>query len=239
MSVRTVVFDVGMTLVRPEPSFGDVFAHACAERGVTVEAATVHASGHLWRAHDDAWHASGLPSPFAGDEAAEARYFHELYERFLDAVGASAASGLAGHLLERLSDPTNYGLYPEVPHVLDDLAGRGLVLGIVSNWGTIMPLRGILERTGIIERFATVVVSGEVGVAKPDPAILQLALDDLGEDAGPHAAYVGDDPEADVAPARALGLTAVLVDRTDRLPGHDGPRVRDLTALPEALGLVP
>jgi putative hydrolase of the HAD superfamily len=57
-----------------------------------------------------------------------------------------------------------------------------------------------------------VVISAELGVAKPDPAIFNAALERLGAVAG-DALHVGDSIEADVEGARAAGIEAVLVAR--------------------------
>jgi FMN phosphatase YigB (HAD superfamily) len=52
-----------------------------------------------------------------------------------------------------------------------------------------------------------------------------------------HAVMIGDDPEDDVAGARAVGMHAWLVDRDGRFPDHPH-RLTDLRALPSALGLM-
>jgi putative hydrolase of the HAD superfamily len=78
------------------------------------------------------------------------------------------------------------------------------------------------------------VISGVEGVEKPDPAIYRLALDRAGVDAA-DAAFVGDNPEFDVAPAAALGMTPVLIDRRGRHPDAAGLRVTDLRELVPAL----
>ncbi len=53
------------------------------------------------------------------------------------------------------------------------------------------------------------------GAAKPDPAIFRLALDWAGV-SPTEALHIGDDPDLDVAAARACGLEAVWVDRSGR-----------------------
>ena len=56
------------------------------------------------------------------------------------------------------------------------------------------------------------VASAEVGSAKPDARIFQIALEIAG--VPPHAAWhVGDTPEADVEGARAAGLRPLLIAR--------------------------
>lgn len=236
MSVRTVVFDAGMTLIQPRPTFSEAFADACRERGLDVSADDVRASAHLWREHHDVWLDTGMPNPFAGDEEAEAEYFRGLYRRFLGALGVADEDGVADHVLRRLSDPDAYRAFPEVPEVLDELDRRGVRIGLISNWGTLVSLPEILDRLRLRERFEVLIVSGEVGVAKPDLRIFELALERLGEGPSRSVAYVGDDLTADVAPADALGLTSVLVDRGGRFADHDGHRVGDLRELLELVG---
>jgi putative hydrolase of the HAD superfamily len=68
-----------------------------------------------------------------------------------------------------------------------------------------------------------VVVSGELGIGKPDARVLAAALTALG--VGPDGAtMVGDSPERDVAGARAAGLAAVWINRTGRLLAAGEPR---------------
>lgn len=83
--------------------------------------------------------------------------------------------------------------------------------GIVANqteWGR----KFIEERTKFKSYFKVIVLSGEVGVAKPDKQILRLALRKAGTSAK-GSTYVGDRIDFDVAPAKALGMTTVLVKR--------------------------
>ena len=75
-----------------------------------------------------------------------------------------------------------------------------------------------------------------MGVEKPDPAIYRLALERAGVGAA-DAAFVGDNPEFDVDPVAALGMTPILIDRRDRYPDHAGHRIEDLRELPALLEL--
>jgi putative hydrolase of the HAD superfamily len=72
--------------------------------------------------------------------------------------------------------------------------------------------RSKLAAVGIADGFDAVIVSGEQGVQKPDPAIFALAVDQLGVTAE-EALHIGDNQVADVAGARDAGLTAVWIDR--------------------------
>ena len=70
---------------------------------------------------------------------------------------------------------------------------------------------------------------------KPSPLIFRAALELVGCTAA-SAAMVGDSPEDDIEGARRVGIRAVLLDREDRYPDQPD-RIRDLRALPAALGL--
>ena len=115
--------------------------------------------------------------------------------------------------------------FPDVPGVLDALAGAGVRLGVVSNWDITLDDR--LRELGLRDRFGVVVASAAAGVAKPDPAIYRAALDALGVTAV-EALFCGDDAANDVEAPAALGMRAVLVDRAGRAPGS----IPDLTPLP-------
>jgi putative hydrolase of the HAD superfamily len=85
------------------------------------------------------------------------------------------------------------------------LRARRVRLGVAANWDCSLP--ATLAQLGIAELFDTVVTSAEAGAAKPDPAILHLALERLG--ARPdRALHVGDEA-LDEQAARAAGMRFV------------------------------
>lgn len=100
--------------------------------------------------------------------------------------------------------------YPETVGALRELHAAGLRLGVLAN----QPASSLadLERTGIAELCDGVWLSAAVGLSKPDPRFFRLALDGWALPPG-RVAYVGDRPDNDVAPARALGLISVRLRR--------------------------
>ena len=117
---------------------------------------------------------------------------------------------------------------------LSRLESAGLRLGLVSNFEEW--LERLLEQLGVARFFDVRVISGVEGVEKPDPAIFRLALERAGVEPGA-SVYVGDSPEFDTAPAEALGMLGVLIDRRGRFPDHPGPRITSLDELPGLLGI--
>ena len=111
------------------------------------------------------------------------------------------------HLAETLAEQR---LFDDAARLLDALDG-GLPLALVTN-GASDTQRAVLQALDLERRFDVIVISGEVGIAKPDPAAFRLVCEQLGT----HPAqtwHVGDDLTTDVGGAKASGLVAVWVDR--------------------------
>ena len=125
------------------------------------------------------------------------------------------AAGLPGTaLVEALLDALRFHAYPEVPSTLRELRRRGFRLVVVSNWDVSLHER--LDELGLTPLLDGAVASAELGVAKPDPAIFAHALAIAGSGVGGvpgRAWHAGDSVEADVAGARAAGVTPVFVAR--------------------------
>jgi putative hydrolase of the HAD superfamily len=90
---------------------------------------------------------------------------------------------------------------------MQDAVGRaraaGIRTGLISNsWGTSRYDRPLLGRL-----FDGVVISGEVGMRKPTPAIYELGAEAIGLEPG--ACVFVDDLAFNLAPARALGMATV------------------------------
>lgn len=94
-------------------------------------------------------------------------------------------------------------LAPGAAEALAALAAAGRRLAVVSNFD--QRLRPLLAELGVKEAFETIVLPGDAGAAKPDPAIFSVCLKRLGL-AGPQAAYVGDRPGEDLRAAARAGL---------------------------------
>ncbi|MEL7974773.1 HAD family hydrolase [Isoptericola sp. F-RaC21] len=96
--------------------------------------------------------------------------------------------------------------YDGVVGMLDALRGAGHRVAVVTN-GTSAQQRGKIARCGLGDHVDAVVVSEEEGVAKPDPRLLEIALDRLGAtDVDRRQVWmVGDAGHADVAAGEPRG----------------------------------
>jgi FMN phosphatase YigB (HAD superfamily) len=96
--------------------------------------------------------------------------------------------------------------------VLDELAGKGLKVGLISNTGLTSPemYREWFGQLGIVDKFDSLVFSNEQRVAKPSPEIFETALAKLGVEAT-RALHIGDNLHTDVGGAAAVGMSTVWV----------------------------
>ena len=166
---------------------------------------------------------------FAGDEAAMEHFLatvctHE-WNRCQDA-GRSFAEG--GRLLtaehpDKVELIDAYGArFDEmiaVPiagmvEILAELRDRGTPLYGLTNWSaeTYQPAR---NRFAFLSWFRGILVSGEVGVIKPDPRIFEVLIERFA--INPENAVYIDDVEANVAAAQSFGIHAIQFTTPARL----------------------
>jgi HAD superfamily hydrolase (TIGR01549 family) len=105
-------------------------------------------------------------------------------------------------------------------------------LGVVTN-GPAEVQRAKIELLGVGDLVDFAIISGEFGVAKPDPAIFRAALD-RAEVEPEDAVFVGDSVEFDMAGARAAGIPPVWLNRHGQVWSEPGWRpVREIRSLDE------
>ena len=102
-------------------------------------------------------------------------------------------------------------LFDDALPVLRELKSRGVKIVVLSNNG--MDIRGFLDRTGLTGLLDGVLLSYEVGLIKPDPAIYALALKLLDVPGG-RTLMVGDSASDDVGGV-ALGIRTLILPRTE------------------------
>lgn len=126
-------------------------------------------------------------------------------------------------------------LFEDVLEVLDSLKHR-FSLAVITN-GAYDTQRNSLRLVGIGNLFDAIIISGEVGITKPEASIFTLALHRL--DIEPEKAWhVGDSLRADVSGALGAGLTAVWLNRAgvvrkegDLAPNYEIRSLRELASL--------
>ncbi|MBI4605768.1 MAG: HAD-IA family hydrolase [Planctomycetes bacterium] len=230
-TIDTVLFDVGGTILRVQPSVGEIYAERAAAHGQAVPPAEVT------RRFRTAWKHSVERSRARGyrtsDEILRREWLAIVRETFGELVDPAGVPRLFEDLYACFISARAWVVVPGVRETLAHLRSRGLRLGVLSNWDS--RLRPLLAELGLDEHLDFIVVSHEVGFEKPHPAMFEQAI----RLSGSHRrriVHVGDSYHADIAPARALELrTLWIAPSAERaLEPHGGPGLDSLPEDPEA-----
>jgi putative hydrolase of the HAD superfamily len=139
-----------------------------------------------------------------------------VYERRVGAFAADLGLSLTDLQIQKTADATIQAwnkytsLDPEAKGVLSALR-RTRAVGLITNYDHPPHVYLLLARLGLAALFDVVVVSGEVGIEKPDPRIFELAIKQAKLQPR-EVVYVGD-TAADVHGALDAGLCPILIRR--------------------------
>ena len=206
---RGLLLDAMGTLITLRESVGTTYAAVAAEHGVLADPAAIDALfPGIYRAAPPL--AFQLPDPQALLEAERGWWGDRIREVFQALDGAPQPTpDLVVALLERFAEPHLWRVYPEVPERLADWHHQGLRLAVVSNFDR--RLHPLLQALGLMPWLERVIVSSEVGAAKPSPLPFRCALNALNLE--PHQVWhVGDQPE-DVEGASRAGVRCLRLRR--------------------------
>ena len=185
----TIAFDLDGTLVETHEDLVGTLNRMLVRQGhpeVPMEGAAELIGGGARALLEHGFVAAGAPIEEARDPA--------LFDAFI----ADYIDHIADH-----SAP-----YEGVVETLEQLSARGALLVVATNKRTDLSLE-LLEKLGLLNRFAAVVGPDAVSRRKPDPAHLIEAIHKAGGDPA-RAVMVGDSAN-DVIPARAARIPVVAV----------------------------
>jgi putative hydrolase of the HAD superfamily len=208
---EALLLDAMGTLIGLRRSVGHTYAELAADFGLTLEPAAIDRVFPLI-------YRQAPPLAFPGLEGNALRQAE--LDWWGERIGASVAAasqtradelppGLVETLFERFADAALWQVYPEVPACLERWRSRPLKLAVVSNFDSRLP--PLLADLGLAAALDALVVSSQVGAAKPDPGLFQRALQILQLEAH-QVWHVGDSPEDELG-ARAAGIRCLMVRR--------------------------
>ncbi|HZN63318.1 MAG TPA: HAD family hydrolase [Planctomycetota bacterium] len=256
MTVRALLFDLDETLMVEPESVHAALRAACelAEwPGIAADdlrQAVLKKAKELWYAAPtgsycrtvgiSSW--EGLHGDFSGEDpnlkalaAWVPAYRQEAWARALADFGIRDAA-LGSQLDERFrrERAERHVKFPDTDETLARLRPH-YKFGLVTN-GAPRIQREKIERTGLAPLFDAVVVSGDIGVGKPDVRIFRRALELL-EVEPQEAVMIGNNLERDMAGAKAADLPRIWIDREGRETAPEGClRITSLAALVTVLG---
>ncbi len=127
-------------------------------------------------------------------------------------------------------------LYPDTLEILEYLKANGYLLGLITDTDGLPGMKqNRLEKSGILDYFDGVVISGEdVPEIKPDPAPFLKLMSILGV-SSTETVMVGDKPFTDIKGGKSAGLRTILVLREDwdvePVPDYQIKELRELKNL--------
>ncbi len=121
---------------------------------------------------------------------------------------APSAEELAGHYDKYFGDFNV--IFDDAVPMLKELKNRGYYTGVITNGPSYLQNHK-MDTSGLRPLLDIVVVSGDVGVHKPDPALFIYTAEKLGV-APEECVYVGDHPVNDIEGALSAGMKAVRMN---------------------------
>jgi len=234
MPISTILFDLDDTLMPEMAPEEEAFHIACAlveERGADPEqlyAAVDRHGSAIWGAFEAnpfcecigmAWW-EGLWATFEGRDPHyqllrewAPTYRQQVWTRALTDVGIEDPE-LARQLLGRYQEERakRHAPFPDASEVLEDLR-KDFKLGMLTNGASDVQWTK-LDGAGLRSYFDEVVVTGDIGVGKPDPKPFEVILSRLGVQAK-EAAMVGNSLTSDVQGALNAGVKSVWLNLDD------------------------
>lgn len=181
--MTAVIFDVGGVLVDWNPRY--LYRKLFDGDEAGMERFLTHVCSMTWTLMQDAGR------PFADGVAALAARYPE-HAELIAAYDARWDEMVAG-------------AFDEVVALVGALEARGVPLYALTNF-SVEKFTGVRRRFDVFDAFDGIVVSGAVGLVKPDPAIYLRLVQDHG--LRPAACLFIDDSPINVAGAEAVGIAA-------------------------------
>jgi len=207
--IKAVFFDAADTLFRVRGSVGEVYSRVARKYGAEATAEELNREFH--KAFSSSPRMAFPGANYTEIKRLEKKWWYNLvYNVFKSVDIFSRFDEFFDELFEVFGGKKAWELFPETRDVLRFLKSRDLLLGIVSNFDS--RLYDLLVELEVLNYFDLVVISSQVGFAKPSPEIFQIALE-RGKLFPEEAIHVGDSLEEDVQGASAAGINPVLLDR--------------------------
>jgi putative hydrolase of the HAD superfamily len=236
MPVQAVFFDLDETLLDDTSSYNLSMTRCCEELQQGYPSFSFETLFETYRTVAQAHWLEVQADVLSG--RLEGEYVRlESWRRALRACGCDneglAARALSSYQAHRRS---SYQLFSDAANTIATLAGT-TPMAIITN-GSVVTQREKIDCLRLTSGFHPIVVSAEVGFAKPDPAIFLHAARVLGVNPS-EVWHVGDNLVADVGGAIGAGMKAAWINRHGAALPDDGPQPHaTLRSLDDVLSLL-
>ncbi|NET90657.1 MAG: HAD-IA family hydrolase [Kamptonema sp. SIO1D9] len=209
---KVIFLDAVGTLFGVRGSIGKIYAELASQFGVEVTAEQVN----------PAFYASFKASPPPVDRQVHFIEIIDVEYEWWYAIASATFQQLGildrfedfpaffSQLYQHFASAAPWYVYPDVLPALEYWRGKGIELGVVSNFDS--RLYQVLKTLKLADFFRSVTISFAVGAAKPNPKIFTTAL--AKHQCSPAQAWhIGDSLKEDYHGAKAVGMKAFLVER--------------------------
>ena len=209
---KAVLFDVSGTLLRVEPSVGEVYATYARPFGFKGSGKELNRLFHKEWINSGGIESLGEKS---GEQAERDFWKSLVFQVFEHSGGLENFEHYFEIIYEAFARKDHWHVFDDVidSGILEKLKNSSITLGVVSNWDS--RLHTILKGTGLAEYFDFILASAEVGSAKPDKKIFIEAIRRSGVKPA-EVCHIGDDLRADIRGANSVGIEAILIDRNSK-----------------------
>ncbi|MEG0371630.1 MAG: HAD family hydrolase [Clostridium sp.] len=107
-------------------------------------------------------------------------------------------------------------------------------LGLVSNFDHPNYVRELLIKYGVYDMFDSIIISGDIGLSKPNIKVFEKSLEELNSHPA-KVCFIGDDLICDIKGARQAGMHTMLIDRDKHYSDYTGLKVQELSDITEKL----
>lgn len=209
---RSLIVDFGGVLTTP---LRDAMARFAEERGIDLQDLARVALAAYYG--EDVYNPNSLVVRFEKGEISDSEFALEFAQRLTQVTGREVeAEGLLHGLLGSLR------MEEDMVEAVRNARAAGIKTALLSNsWGVELYPRDVLQ-----EICDVIVISGEVGMRKPDPEIFTHTTDQLGLQ--PDSCIFVDDHPGHLKTASEVGMRTVL----HRTPAETIPQLERLLELP-------
>ncbi|KAM9859658.1 haloacid dehalogenase-like hydrolase domain-containing protein 3 [Aulostomus maculatus] len=232
--LRWVLWDVKDTLLKVRASVGEQYCKEAERMGLSVSPVEVDTAFHqVYKRYSSRYPNYGISQGMDGQSwwTGVVRDTFSLC-RVHDPV---LLNTMAHNLYHNFYNAENWEVFPDSKTALEDCSSLGLKLGVVSNFDS--RLEAILRVCGLLPHFSFLITSELAGVAKPNTAIFDQALQQCGVPAA-SVVYIGDNYVNDYLTPRSMGIHGILLDRKNKHNQRGVPpehRLSSLEGLPSRL----
>ncbi|XP_068598999.1 haloacid dehalogenase-like hydrolase domain-containing protein 3 [Brachionichthys hirsutus] len=226
--LQCVLWDVTNTLLKVRASVGEQYCKEAQRMGLSLSPPEVDAAfRQAYRHHSSRYPNYGITRGLDG----QTWWMGVVQDTFSRCRVRDPVllKTMASNLYHNFCNAENWEVFPDSLKALESCTSLGLKLGVVSNFDR--RLERILHVCGLRSYFSFLITSEEAGIAKPNPAIFNQALENCGTPAA-SVAHIGDDYVNDYLTSRSVGIHGFLLDRHNKRK-HNVPRQHRLNSLEE------